>query len=66
MKDGKEYSLIIVQALASQGNEIGLINAFTTMTVHQLTVSPLFRGTNPYPCGSLTYRLHPTVSIKKL
>jgi hypothetical protein len=46
----------IVQALASQGDEIALVVAFATTTVDLLIVSPLLRGNNPYPCGSLTYR----------
>jgi len=38
-------------------NEITLSCAlFSTQTVDRLTVSPPFCGSNPYPCGSLTYR----------
>ncbi len=29
----------------------------STWTANQLMVSPSFRGSNPYPCGSLTYRV---------
>jgi hypothetical protein len=48
---------VIVQALASQGGEVALFHAlFSTWTVDLLIVSPLFCGSNPYPCGSLTYR----------
>lgn len=48
---------VIVQALASQGDEIALKYALvSTYPANQLIVSPLFRGSNPYPCGSLTYR----------
>ena len=48
---------VIVQALASQGDVIALFHALdSTWTVYLLIVSPLFRGSNPYPCGSLTYR----------
>jgi hypothetical protein len=46
-----------VQALASQGSEIALNYALnSTKSVNLLIVSPLLRGSNPYPCGSLTYR----------
>jgi len=48
---------VIVQALASQGDEIALEYALvSTYPANQLIVSPLLRGSNPYPCGSLTYR----------
>jgi len=47
----------IVQVLASQGDEVTLFHAlFSTWTVYLLIVSPLLCGSNPYPCGSLTYR----------
>ena len=47
----------VVQALASQGNEVALFHALvSTQTVGLLIVSPQLRGSNPYPCGSLTYR----------
>ena len=47
-----------VWASASQGDEITLDNALvSTWPVDLLIVSPLFRGSNPYPCGSLTYRV---------
>ena len=50
-------SRVIVQALTSQGNEVTLFHALlSTWTVYLLIVSPLLRGSNPYPCGSLTYR----------
>ena len=49
---------VIVQALASQGDEIALEYAFdSTYPANLLIVSPLLRGSNPYPCGSLTYRI---------
>ena len=48
---------VIVQASASQGDEVALFHALSsTWTVNLLIVSPRFRGSNPYPCGSLTYR----------
>ena len=48
----------IVQALASQGDEIALGYALiSTYPANLLIVSPLLRGSNPYPCGSLTYRV---------
>jgi len=48
----------IVQALASQGDEIALEYALvSTYPANLLIVSPLLRGSNPYPCGSLTYRI---------
>ncbi len=48
---------VYVQALASQGDEIALNYALdSAQSVHLLIVSPLLRGSNPYPCGSLTYR----------
>ena len=51
----EEYAY--VQALASQGSEIALYYAlYSTKSVNLLIVSPLLRGSNPYPCGSLTYR----------
>ena len=57
---GKLYSPIknTVQASASQGSEIALGHALvSTFPANQLIVSPPFRGSNPYPCGSLTYRI---------
>lgn len=46
-----------VQVLASLGDEIALYYAlFSTKSVNLLIVSPLLRGSNPYPNGSLTYR----------
>ena len=47
-----------VQALASQGGEIALGDAllFDTTCSNHLAVSPRVRGSDPYPCGSLTYR----------
>lgn len=57
---------VTVQALASQGNEIALDDAlFSTSTANLLIVSPLFRGSNPYPCGSLTYRVFNMYSVKR-
>ncbi len=53
----KKHSSAIVQASTSQGNEDTLFHAlFSTWTVYLLIVSPLFCGSNPYPCGSLAYR----------
>jgi len=50
-------SYVIVQASAPQGNEVALFQAlFSTWTVYLLMVSPPLCGSNPYPCGSLTYR----------
>jgi len=50
-------SLVIVQVLASQGDEVALFHALvSTWTVDLLIVSPRLRGSNPYPYGSLTYR----------
>ena len=47
-----------VWASTSQGDEIILDNALvSTWPVDLLIVSLLFRGNNPYPCGSLTYRV---------
>jgi len=47
-----------VQALASQGGEIALDDTFVfdIACSNPLMMSPSFRGSNPYPCGSLTYR----------
>ena len=47
-----------LQALASQGNEIALDCALvsTRPANHTLHVSMRKVGSNPYPCGSLTYR----------
>ncbi len=53
---GKESSSI-VRVLASQGDEIALSYALNRHRLFdQLVVSPRLRGSNPYPCGSLTYR----------
>ena len=53
-----KYRFITVQASASQGSEIALGHALvSTFPANQLIVSPPFRGSNPYPCGSLTYRV---------
>jgi len=54
----KEISLnLVVQASASQGGGVALVEALkSTTTVDQLAVSPLCCGSNPYPRGSLTYR----------
>ena len=47
-----------VWASTSQGDEIILDNALiSAWPVDLLIVSLLFRGSNPYPCGSLTYRV---------
>ena len=46
-----------VQASALQGGEIALGHALgSTCPVDRLWMSPSLRGSNPYPCGSLTYR----------
>ena len=47
-----------VQALASQGGEIALDDTFLfdIACSNHLMMSPSFRGSDPYPCGSLTYR----------
>ena len=53
-----KFLYIIVQALASQGDETALGYALrSTYPADQLKVSPLLCGSNPYPCGSLTYRI---------
>jgi hypothetical protein len=53
---GKKSSSI-VRVLASQGDEIALSYALNRHRLFdQLVVSPRLRGSNPYPCGSLTYR----------
>ena len=45
--------------LIKNSGEITLILAFlTTKTANQLIMSPLFRGSNPYPYRNLTYRIH--------
>ena len=48
-----------VQALASQGGEIALDDTllFDIACSNHLMMSPSFRGSDPYPCGSLTYRI---------
>ena len=48
-----------VRASASQGGEIALDDTlcFDTACSNHLMVSPPLRGSNPYPCGSLTYRI---------
>ncbi len=47
-----------VQALASQGGEITLDDTFVfdSTCSNPLMMSPSLRGSDPYPCGSLTYR----------
>ena len=47
-----------VQALASQGGEIALDDTllFDIACSNPLMMSPSLRGSDPYPCGSLTYR----------
>ncbi len=47
-----------VQALASQGGEIALDDTFVfdIACSNPLMMSPSLRGSDPYPCGSLTYR----------
>jgi hypothetical protein len=47
-----------VQALASQGGEIALDDTFVfdIACSNPLMMSPSFCGSDPYPCGSLTYR----------
>ena len=49
---------LTVQALASQGGEIALDDTFVfdIACSNQLMMSPSFCGSDPYPCGSLTYR----------
>jgi len=55
--EDKTKNFTTVQALASKGNEIALGYALcSTHPADLLIVSPLFRGSNPYPFGSLTYR----------
>ena len=48
-----------VQALASQGGEIALDDTFVfdIACSNHLMMSPSLRGSDPYPCGSLTYRI---------
>ena len=47
-----------VRASASPGGEVALNYALvSTWPVDLLAVSPQFRGSNPYPCGSLAYRV---------
>jgi hypothetical protein len=47
-----------VQALASQGGEIALDDTFVfdIACSNQRMMSPSLCGSDPYPCGSLTYR----------
>ena len=53
--------LCTVRASASRGGEVALNDTlcFDITCSNHLTVSPLFRGSNPYPCGSLAYRVDP-------
>ena len=48
-----------VRASASQGGVIALDDTlcFDIACSNHLMVSPPLRGSNPYPCGSLTYRI---------
>ena len=50
---------VTVQALASQGGEIALDDTFVfdIACSNHLMMSPSFCGSDPYPCGSLTYRM---------
>ncbi len=54
-----------VQALASQGDEIALDDTFLfdIACSYPLMMSPSLRGSDPYPCGSLTYRTIYTFSL---
>jgi hypothetical protein len=49
---------LTVQALASQGGEIALDDTFVfdIACSNQRMMSPSLCGSDPYPCGSLTYR----------
>ena len=55
----KPFDLCTVRASASQGGEIALDETlcFDIACSNHLMVSPPLRGSNPYPCGSLTYRI---------
>ena len=46
-----------------KGREIGLACAFTTPAAGRGVLSPSFNGTDPYPQGSLTYRIEFELSI---
>ena len=54
-----------VQALASPGGEIALGHAllFDKPCSNHRVMSPSLCGSDPYPCGSLTYRTHYAVVI---
>jgi hypothetical protein len=54
----RHSGLSTVQALASQGGEVALDDTlkFDIACSNPLMMSPSFCGSNPYPCGSLTYR----------
>ena len=52
-------AICTVRASASPGVEIALDDTlcFDIACSNHLMVSPPLRGSNPYPCGSLTYRI---------
>ena len=55
---GTVTSCRAVQALASQGGEVALCDtlSFDIACSDQRVMSPSLCGSDPYPCGSLTYR----------
>ena len=58
-RDKKAFAISsTIQALASRGGEVALGYALdSTYPAGHLIVSPLLCGSNPYPRGSLTYRI---------
>jgi len=56
---------VTVQALASQGGEIALDDTFVfdIACSNQRMMSPSLCGSDPYPCGSLTYRTYSDVPM---
>jgi len=58
MENACQFIFPTVQALASQGGEIALDDTFVfdIACSNHLMMSPSFCGSDPYPCGSLTYR----------
>ena len=57
-KVSENINICPVQVLALQGAEIALGYAlYSTYPADPLEMSPSLRGSNPYPCGSLTYRV---------
>jgi hypothetical protein len=65
MENACQFIFPTVQALASQGGEIALDDTFVfdIACSNPLMMSPSLCGSDPYPCGSLTYRTVCTFSI---